>query len=270
MGKNILFIVTIICWVWYIHHNGEVTIANATKDIANEETPKKVETKKTAASKEETSKNVETEKPTTTVKQESPKPEYVRLLGRGNCDTATGEEPQYVGLTGFVVVNYMDHLTNYDTKFPQPPWQVNTVKQVGPNQFQDTNITVPHKTKVKVLKQMLWDEGMDIYSGALLVEDVNTKRQFLINVENFMTYPYWEDKIQKASQEGKLIAVYNGKGSTPVADGKYVELKPGTEVVVDDFDTYTNKVKAQVYKVWELGYGGVDAEFDPSSLDIKY
>jgi hypothetical protein len=201
---------------------------------------------------------------------QSPKPEYVRLLGRGNCDKATGEEPQYVGLTGFVVVNYMDHLTNYDTKFPLPPWRVNTVKQVGPNQFQDTNITVPHKTKVTVLKQMLWDEGMDIYSGALLVEDDSTKQQFLINVENFMTYPYWEDNIQKASQEGKLIAVYNGKGTTPVSSGKYVELKPGTEVVVDDFDTYTNKVKAQVYKVWELGYGGVDTEFDPSSLDLKY
>ncbi len=136
----------------------------------------------------------------------------------------------------------MSHLTNYDSKFPLPPWQINTVKQVGPNQFQDTNTTVLHKTKVKVLKQMLWDVGISVYTGALLVEEIDTKSQFLINVNNFMTYPYWEDDIKKASKEGTLIAVYNGKGKTPVTSGKYTELKQATEVVVDGFDETTNVI----------------------------
>lgn len=251
MGKFIMFIAFIICFGWYVHHN-EVHVP--TIEELNVEPPK----------------NHENNKSVTVPKQERPKSEYVRLVGKGYCDNATGEEPHYVGLTGFVVVNNMDLLTNYERKFPVQPWLVKTVKQFGPNQFQDSNTTVHHKTKVTVLKQMLWDEGNNLYSGALLVKDITTKNQYLINVVNFMTYPYWDDNIKKASQEGTLIAVYNGKGKTPVTNGNYTGLKSGTEVVVDGFDNYTNVVKAKVYKVWDLEFGGVETDFDPTSLDIKY
>jgi hypothetical protein len=39
---------------------------------------------------------------------------------------------------------------------------------------------------------------------------------------------------------------------------------------VTGYDETINKVEAQVYKQWQYGYGGVQARFDPNSLEIGY
>ncbi|MEJ3719969.1 hypothetical protein WGM54_18435 [Paenibacillus polymyxa] len=39
---------------------------------------------------------------------------------------------------------------------------------------------------------------------------------------------------------------------------------------VETVGSHEGKIKAYVYKEWELGYGGVDVYFDTDSLSIVY
>ncbi|MEH7453237.1 hypothetical protein [Gottfriedia acidiceleris] len=207
-------------------------------------------------------------------KPEQPKPTFKKLNGRGQADSGR-EEPKYVGLTGFVTLDSseLSRLSDSEKKYPKSPWQVKTVKQTGPKKFEETNVFVPHKTEIIVLKQLLTHEGWGNYEGALLVKRVEgDQKPFYIDVMNFVSYPYWTEKsIRKAIAQGPFIAIYNGKGNKPVDGDEWVELKQGTEVVVKSYDSFSdNPVEAYVYQNWEYGYGGITVNFDPKSLQIKY
>jgi hypothetical protein len=176
----------------------------------------------------------------------------------------------YVGLVGYVAADDGD-VNDYDRKFPSPPWYVNTMKQVGDHQFEKTNEKVLHKTKVKVISQNVTVEPYNVKEGALLVETLEgSKKRFWIDVHNFVDDDYWNYPISQALYDGPVIATYNGKGSKPSLDGKWVDLKVGTQVEAVEADSHTKKIKAKVFKQWELGWGGVEVDFDPVSLDIKY
>lgn len=167
-----------------------------------------------------------------------PVSEFIKLKGRGHADEGRNE-PQYSGLNGFVVVgfNQVSEFENFKTKFPTAPWSIPLVKQVGPEKFVYLSEGIPHKTRVKVIKQMLTHGGHGFYNGALLVEANDDKRQFLVNVENFVTYPYWEDDISEAAKAGALIATYNGNGEAPVnRSGEWVDIQIGTDILVDNID----------------------------------
>lgn len=179
-------------------------------------------------------------------------------------------------MTGFVAAsssNVMD-ISDFSSKFPTGPWNVPTVKQIGDIQFEETKTYVPHKNKVKVIKHFLHHEGFSNYKGGLLVQDVKTKKQFYIDVYNFVTFPYWDASIEVALKQGPVIATYTPTSVKPAdRDGDWVDLKPGTEVIADSVENtgrHSGKVRADVYKQWSQGYGGVDVYFDPASLKIKY
>jgi hypothetical protein len=145
------------------------------------------------------------------------------------------------------------------------------MKQVGDHQFEKTNEKVLHKTKVKVISQNVTVEPYNVKEGALLVETLEgSKKRFWIDVHNFVDDDYWNYPISQALYDGPVIATYNGKGSKPSLDGKWVDLKVGTQVEAVEADSHTKKIKAKVFKQWELGWGGVEVDFDPVSLDIKY
>lgn len=254
-------------------------------DKVAKEVHKKVETEKSNNSDQSTKKKekVDLEKDTTLApktekkEQEKPvevKPTFKKLNGRGIADSGR-DEPKYVGLTGFVALDSseLSSLSDSEKIFPKTPWEVHTVKQIGPQKFEETNVLVPHKTEIKVLKQLLTHEGWGNYEGALLVKRVEgDQKPFYINVMNFVSYPYWTEKsIKKAANQGPLIAIYNEKGNKPVDGDEWVELKSGTEVVVQSYNPNAeNPVEADVYKNWKYGYGGVTINFDPESIQIKY
>ena len=275
-------------WVWLIVAFVIVSVFNAdktpttepTEEVAVESQQPITDDAKETISTEESQEAEPAEEPQEPAKAEEKAPEPtepVRLEGRGQSEDGSGRaEPQYVGITGYVVVgpDEIFDMSESSEKFPKEPWTVPTVKQVGDNKFEETEVRVPHKTKVKVIEQTLEHEGWGNYEGALLVENLETKEQFLIDAYNFMNFPYWEDPIEEAIKHGYFIAVYNGNGEKPaLQDGEWVELDKGVEVVVEGkggAGRNSEKVEAKVYKEWKLGYGGVDVYFDPASLEIKY
>ena len=197
------------------------------------------------------------EKPQEAKKEET----YMELKGRGVSDVGR-QEPKYEGLIGFVAIH------DVDVKSPNTPWKVNTVKQTGPEKFEETSKTVPHKTKVKVLEQHLKHDGWGFYKGFLVVESVKDKKKFKIDVNNFVTYPYWEKSVEEAVKMGPVIAEYTGKGEKPVDRfGEWVKVKPGTKVVItgkaglglDVPDGFLEGKK-----------DGTNVYFDPESLKIVY
>lgn len=198
-----------------------------------------------------------------------------RLNGRGRSDDGR-EEPQYVGLNGYAAASSSDvsRASEFQEKFPSDPWEISKYKQVGDNKFDDSGKTTKHKTEVTVIKQFLTHKGFGTYEGALLVQEISTKNEYYINVYNFVTYPYWEDNIEGAVKEGPLLAVYNGKGTKPAdRQGTWVDLPKGSKVIADSIEsvgTNKGKVRAEVYKEWDQGFGGVDIYFDVNSLDIYY
>lgn len=196
------------------------------------------------------------------------------LIGRGISDSGRSE-PQYVGVSGYIVVGTKqeDDLKSTDT-FAETPWTI-------PSHLKNSNALL-HKTEVVVKSQKLKHEGWGRYSGQLTVEITNTKEQTIIDVSNFITKPYWTyDDLIEASKIGYFIAEYHQKSSYyPVdRDNKKVSLEDGTKVLVTgSTGTYSgnapnktlNSIEAIVYKEWKYEYGGVDVYFNPKDLTLIY
>ena len=137
-----------------------------------------------------------------------------------------------------------------------------------------------HKTEVVVKGQMLKHEGYGAYSGYFLVEKMSTGEEYYINVNNFVTKPYWSyDDVIEAARTGCFIAEFNQESDFyPVTgNGKYTSnahIENGTIVFVRGIDFNgagsDNKIEGVVYKEWKNGYGGVTVRFNEQDLTIIY
>ena len=230
---------------------------------------------KTEGRREETTEDVdvveEEEEEETVVEEKTEITTYeVVKNGRGYSDVSR-DEPEYRGMVGYVALSHSDIDNKYET-FPSSPWSVQAVEQSGPDveDITETDVSIPHKTKVKVLEQHLSHQRYGNYRGWLLVQTVEEPVQtYKIDVHDFVTYAYWNRGAHEAAKMGPAIAVYNGKGAKPYNDDEYVDVEVGTKVYLSGIE-YGGEVTAYVYRQWKLGYGGVEVTFDPTSLDITY
>ena len=200
-------------------------------------------------------------------------PPLTKLNGRGKSDLGRSE-PQYEGITGYVVV-YGDSDLSLET-----PWMI--PKYVVDKQFYTEAGFVEHKTQVLVVEQELEHDHHGYYSGYLLVKDTNSSEEFYINVENFITEAYWtyDDKIEAATF-GPYIAEFNQVSNYyPVdKDNEKVVLDNGMKIlIVGNTGTYgkngpdkeTTQVEAYVFKEWKYGYGKGTVFFNVDDLTITY
>lgn len=198
------------------------------------------------------------------------------LKGRGISDSGRSE-PNYKNIIGYVsIYGYTD--LDYDT-LPEAPWTVTTYEK--DKQFYVENGTVEHKTEVIVIEQELKHRSHGFYEGYLLVERLDNKKQFYINVSDFITNPYWENDLEDFSSDGTCLAEFNQTSDYyPVdIDNDKVELNDGMKVLIigrtglyggDAPDSDTHSIEAMVYKEWEYGYGGVKVFFNAQDLSIIY
>ncbi len=205
------------------------------------------------------------------------------LNGRGRSDIGRSE-PDYINVIGYVVVSssQTNDIEKSDNFTDSSLWVIPTYEQ--DKQFwNQTNTYISHKTEVVVRKQILKHEGYGRYSGYLLVEDINDYSQFYINVDNFITKPYWtyENDIIKAAMIGDYVAKFKQRSDYyPVnKDNEKVEIPDDTYVLVTGItgtygkngpDDSTNQVKAIVWKEWKISYGGVNCYFNVDDLEIVY
>ena len=203
------------------------------------------------------------------------------LNGRGRADIGRSE-PDYINVIGYAVISSsqqyeIEHTEDFEDA---NLWIVPTYEQ--DKQFwNETEITLPHKTEVVVRGQYLEHEGYGAYSGYLLVEKTDGGQQYYINVRNFITKPYWnyEEEIHKAALTGCFVAEYHQSSDYyPVSnDGSKVEIEDGMRVLVTGITgTYRNVkpsetgIDAVVWKEWKYGYGGVTVHFNEEDLTIIY
>ncbi|MBR6739050.1 MAG: peptidoglycan-binding protein, partial [Oscillospiraceae bacterium] len=201
------------------------------------------------------------------------------LNGRGHSDGGR-EEPEYVGQRGYI--GYYEHFTSNaeGDKCFDTPWLVPTYRK--DRQFWVEDGTIEHKTEVIVISQELKHEGYGAYSGMLLVERLDNKKQVYVNVMSFITKPYWTySDLVEAVRVGDYIAEYNDSGSYyPVGtSNSRIDLPDGTLVLVKGVtglhgrngpDNEITPIEGMVWKEWKYGYGGVTVYFTEEDLTIVY
>lgn len=209
--------------------------------------------------------------------------EYIRdenLNGRGRSDSGRSE-PQYRNVIGYVVVDEGNYEIEHTDDFENTDlWVIPTYEQ--DKQFwNETEVTIPHKTEVVVKEQILEHEKYGAYSGYLLVESLESGEQYYINVGNFTTKPYWTyaDDLRKAALTGDFVAVYhqvsnyypvnNGGDKAEIEDGKVV-LVTGVAGLSRYVDPDETGIDAVVWQEWKKGYGDVTIHFNAEDLTIIY
>ena len=167
------------------------------------------------------------------------------LKGRGESDK-NRTEPEYVNIIGYAVVS--DAQTNQLQKQAElldaEEWTV--PKYVKDKQFWNEDGSIPNGTEVIVREQALENKNLyGKYKGYLLVERTDTKEQCYIDVENFVTRPYWTYVVDEAVKTGDFVAEFNQKSDYyPVDDsGKKLEISDGTRVLVTGTPMSTGTIK---------------------------
>ena len=198
------------------------------------------------------------------------------LNGHGYSDSGR-EEPQYVGIIGYAVNRLQGSADNYEA-FTETPWKVPVYEK--DKQFYNEVGTIDHKTEVLVLSQTLKHEGYGRYSGYLTVEDTESKEQYILDVADFITKPYWAYDLREAALIGHCVAEFHQKSDYyPVnKNAEKVELEDGTIVHVvgrtgswkNGPDGNENQIEAIVFKDWAYGYGGVEVYFNVDDLELIY
>lgn len=210
----------------------------------------------------------------------STEPTYIRdetLNGHGRSD-AGRSEPQYVGVIGYAV-DYNNSGLHENDKFAETPWTVPIYEK--DKQFYVECGTIDHKTEVVVLSQELSHERYGAYSGYLTVKNTQTGEEYIINVSNFITKPYWTYSPFEAVMVGNYVAEYHQVSDYwPVnKSNEKVELDDGFIVLAigktglygkNGPDDDTNQIEAVVFKDWLYGYGGVSVYFNKADLTIIY
>lgn len=200
------------------------------------------------------------------------------LNGRGWSDSGR-EEPQYEGITGYVVIDYIDYNLQKTDECFETPWKVPVYEK--DKQFYVECGTVDHKTEVIVKSQELKHEGHGAYSGYLFVEKTGTKETIYIDVGNFITKSYWDYEVGVAASIGYYIAEFNQTSDYYPVDSsnKKVDIEDGIKVLVtgrtglygrNGPSSSIHPIEAKVFKDWKYGYGGVSVFFNESDLKISY
>ena len=202
------------------------------------------------------------------------------LNGRGRADSGRSE-PDYINVIGYVALSASQayDVEKLDTFQDESLWVVPTYEQ--DKQFWNENGTLPHKTEVVVREQMLKHEGYGSYSGYLLVEKTDDGSQYYINVNNFITKPYWtyQNDMRTSALTGDFVAEYKQVSDYYPVDsgGDKLEIPDGTIVLVTGVTDTSSKfyssetsIEAIVWKEWRNGYGGVKCHFNADDLTIIY
>ena len=76
--------------------------------------------------------------------------------------------------------------------------------------WNETDVTIQHKTPITILEKYVKHNGYGVYSGYLFVEEVETGDQYYIDAINFGKDAYWEyTDLYKAALKGPYVAVFN-------------------------------------------------------------
>jgi len=138
------------------------------------------------------------------------------LYGRGE-PLVYGEEPDYVGVVGYMALQNHWDVSRFNT-FSEVPWLLPEYRRDGDN-WQITG-TIQHKTPVLVVDQVLREEKGHKFAGYVQVVRLDTLARVWVDVRQFTTVPYWTLELDEAVQYGFCIAVYKDRSRYEPTDRK--------------------------------------------------
>ena len=114
----------------------------------------------------------------------TPEPTFTPDPCTVEIEQAGRDEPKYVGIEGYLAESYPSG--DYDKALPSYLWDVPLLKQVGPDLWEESGETLPHKTPVIVLEQHLKHEGFGRYSGFLVVKSLEDSKEYRVDHYKFV------------------------------------------------------------------------------------
>lgn len=159
------------------------------------------------------------------------------IRGRGRSDDPSGEEPDYVGLVGYAAM-YENKERSMWSDNMEMPWQLPAYLRFDNRWY--ISRALLHKTPVVVVAQKMKAVAPGRYTGRLKIIRLDTSEIAWMDVENFITSPYWFYPIRRAVRYGTCIAVYRQtSGHRPVtAEGKGMSMKNETRVLIPASDSW--------------------------------
>ena len=159
------------------------------------------------------------------------------IRGRGRSDDPSGEAPDYVGLVGYAVM-YENKDRGMWQENMNLPWQLPAYLRFDNRWFISRSLL--HKTPVVVVAQKLKESAPGQYTGRLKIIRLDTSEIAWMDVENFITSPYWFYPIHRAVRYGTCVAVYRQtSGHRPVTtEGKGMSMKNETRVLIPAMDSW--------------------------------
>lgn len=177
------------------------------------------------------------------------------------------EVPDYKGFSGYLGFTSQYDMLDYLDRLPASPWKIPTLKQSGPEKWDETDVTVEAKQKATVVDVQLSHQRYGNYDGALTVK-LDDGRQVLIAPKYFVPTDWWNCSVSDAIRYSPVIAEVL-VGAKPLdADGRWVTVEAGDRVfcVNDGLPgplTGQDLVACRRYPEGRL-------YFDPSSLKVIY
>ena len=167
------------------------------------------------------------------------------LKGRGLIDI-TGMEPTYVNAIGFATVYSNDGLEN-NPDYSVLPWTVPVFSRTEKGWEQVD--TIEHKSKIGIIGQELSKKNGKEYQGYLEFQEIPTGKRGYINVNNFITVPYWEFAVSESVEKGYGIATFRQRSKYNPAqkDGRPAKVKNGTQVLLPAKGTYYVSIMDRVH-----------------------
>ena len=186
-------------------------------------------------------------------------------------------EPDYVGVVGYATLPPSEKASTFST-FGQTPWLIPAYEKQG-EKFVESG-TLPHKTPVVVINQILRPGQDQRYRGYLRVIRLDTNKVVWIKVTEFVTLPYWTLPVTEAVLHGNCIAVYRNASRYEPRDrgARSGSMPDGTHILLCDVggarfsspDPLKNPLLGIVFPKGEETEEGLFLFFNPADLTLVY
>ena len=192
------------------------------------------------------------------------------LPGRGQANP-DGNEPDYIGVTGFAVIPNDPDIGKYIGSTGLT-WEVPVYRQPKEGKPLVRKGSLAHKTSVLVAGQALEPDGKGGYTGWLNVVRLDNRTMCWLHVSCFVTMPYWSLPAEQIPAYGYAVAVYRRGSGTAPEDGEGIPYRLADNTVV--LIPFEGALAAESPELEELTVQGIvftgeDGTGDPALLYFR-
>ena len=186
------------------------------------------------------------------------------------------EEPQYVGVEGYIKGVPQGGWGDHVFSLPETPWFAQVLVQTGPDKWEAGENTILTKTPVIVVEQHLTHRKHGNYYGRFVVRSLVDNQLYVIPAGSFTLSDYWRCEPYQAVERSTFIAIVKEDVQLVDRKGRWQEMGPERRVYCDDrpsrFSDYdvVDAVECMVYKVYNDGYKGKAHIIPSAGLEIIY